>query len=559
MANTLTPIHSLKKPAWKDGRWDVPTNDDWDLVDGLLPPKGGDTGDVLTKTSDLDNEVAFLPPSGGGGGLAWETTAVDTVPAENGKGYLIDTTASGCNVGLPASPEVGWTIGIGDWKGTCEDHSIVIIPDTGDLIMGSAESLELNTNNQNITLVYANATQGWKIVETTPFCSGNPLIANKPVFHAQEQKPTGEVGHNYTGGEEDVILNTVLTNEITGASLASNEITLPAGKYYASGQLIFSISTVDTVCRLSVRDTAGNVLVIGVSKFAATRFTGEGYLVSGQFELTTTTVITLSKYDNKGGSFNPTYPAITNQAPYEVYSDFKIWALNQEIQVPTVSSPPVTAIAGVPVTGNIYGLEYAMSSGEPLHTIDVGAGTCMDGTGLEEMVLAAGVGNGLVIPSAINTIYSLFVTKTGGVVGVAQDTDVNGSNIVADYKRWIGFVRTNSLGDICIFTMDGMVIYFSNFEENKIGDLNSTITTYSIDLFIPVSRVLSIDLSSEIANPSYNIMVYTDEGVEVFVRSSPNLANVPVFLCSYPASDVTIRVNSTTTGKFYIITATLKR
>jgi len=178
MANTLTPIHTIKKPAWKDERWDIPTNENWDKMDGLLPPKGGLTGQVLAKKSDADNDLEFIDGGGGGGGgFAWETTALDTVAAEANKGYFVDTTASGSNVGLPVNPAVGDTIGVGDWKGTCSVHSVVILPDTGDLIMGSAEPLVIDNDDRVLTLVYTNATEGWKIVsDITPRLVPNDIL-----------------------------------------------------------------------------------------------------------------------------------------------------------------------------------------------------------------------------------------------------------------------------------------------------------------------------------------------------------------------------------------------
>ena len=53
-----------------------------------------------------------------------------------------------------------------------------------------------------------------------------------PVMHVQDQKTAGTHGGTFTSGAwRTRDLNTVLTNTITGASLASNQITLPAGTY----------------------------------------------------------------------------------------------------------------------------------------------------------------------------------------------------------------------------------------------------------------------------------------------------------------------------------------
>lgn len=64
-----------------------------------------------------------------------------------------------------------------------------------------------------------------------------PLVSRRadaptPLLHVRDQKASGTDGGTFTSGAwRTRDLNTVLTNEIAGASLAANQITLPAGKY----------------------------------------------------------------------------------------------------------------------------------------------------------------------------------------------------------------------------------------------------------------------------------------------------------------------------------------
>ena len=52
------------------------------------------------------------------------------------------------------------------------------------------------------------------------------------ILHVQDQKTAGTHGGTFTSGAwRTRDLNTVITNTITGASLATNQITLPAGTY----------------------------------------------------------------------------------------------------------------------------------------------------------------------------------------------------------------------------------------------------------------------------------------------------------------------------------------
>lgn len=61
------------------------------------------------------------------------------------------------------------------------------------------------------------------------------FIGAAPLMHIEDQKSSGTGGGTFTQGDwRTRDLNTEITNEITGASLASNQITLPAGTYEIS-------------------------------------------------------------------------------------------------------------------------------------------------------------------------------------------------------------------------------------------------------------------------------------------------------------------------------------
>lgn len=61
-----------------------------------------------------------------------------------------------------------------------------------------------------------------------------------PIMHLQHQEASGVAGATLTSGAWDTrTINTVIINEITGASLSSNQITLPAGTYTLNAQLEF--------------------------------------------------------------------------------------------------------------------------------------------------------------------------------------------------------------------------------------------------------------------------------------------------------------------------------
>lgn len=68
MADTPTTKHGLLKPAYTDPRWDIPSNTNLDTIDNALPPKGGASGQVLSKASANDYDTAWVDTGAGGGG-----------------------------------------------------------------------------------------------------------------------------------------------------------------------------------------------------------------------------------------------------------------------------------------------------------------------------------------------------------------------------------------------------------------------------------------------------------------------------------------------------------
>jgi hypothetical protein len=58
------------------------------------------------------------------------------------------------------------------------------------------------------------------------------------LFHVRDEKSSGTTAGGFTSGSfQTRTLNTVKTNEISGASLSSNQITLPSGTYYIESSL----------------------------------------------------------------------------------------------------------------------------------------------------------------------------------------------------------------------------------------------------------------------------------------------------------------------------------
>ena len=146
-------------------------------------------------------------------------------------------------------------------------------------------------------------------------------------LHIQDQKATNTHGQGLTSGSDVVReLTTVLTNEITGASLATNQITLSAGTYWIdAGAMGYQVQGHRTV----IYDTTGAAIILtGTSEnsYTSSIYTTSTSRVSGRVTLSAESVIelrhqvTVTNSSNGGG-------AKLNFGPHELYSDIKIWRI----------------------------------------------------------------------------------------------------------------------------------------------------------------------------------------------------------------------------------------
>ncbi len=92
-------------------------------------------------------------------------------------------------------------------------------------------------------ILYASGADAWaRLAKDTDGMflkqvSGLPAWADDAfsgrLLHVRDEKTSGTHGGTHTSGSYQVrVINTVVTNEISGASLAANRITLPAGDYF---------------------------------------------------------------------------------------------------------------------------------------------------------------------------------------------------------------------------------------------------------------------------------------------------------------------------------------
>jgi len=98
------------------------------------------------------------------GGTSWQAVKTSGFTAVAGEGYFCNTTSAAFTATLPGSATQGDTIKFIDYAATFDTNNLTI-GRNGHNIQGLAEDLTVSTERAGLTLVYADATQGW-LLET---------------------------------------------------------------------------------------------------------------------------------------------------------------------------------------------------------------------------------------------------------------------------------------------------------------------------------------------------------------------------------------------------------
>ncbi|MDE2099897.1 MAG: hypothetical protein KGL39_21770 [Patescibacteria group bacterium] len=170
--------------------------------------------------------------------------------------------------------------------------------------------IDLQLGNTQGSILYRDAST-WKALG--PGASGEVLSTRgagaDPIWSSalapfyiwvQNQQPSGTSGETINSGTwTRRVLNTVNVNTIVGASLASNQITLPAGTYNISCVTSAESGTLQKLRLWNA--TTSSLLIVGVSGNFPT---GQGFTlaVQGQFVLAGITAVEIDQYSVGGGS-----------------------------------------------------------------------------------------------------------------------------------------------------------------------------------------------------------------------------------------------------------------
>lgn len=190
------------------------------------------------------------------------------------------------------------------------------------------------TVDQVATASGGGATVWKKLTASNLTGSGNPFGGQ--LLHVREEQSAGVTSSssvtNFSWNTQ--VLNTVKTNEISGASLASNVITLPAGTYFIKAEgCPYEFTTTSgggSKSRTKLKNnTAGTTLLIGVTQGNVLGGSGFGSVcplvsrVEGRFTLAGTSNVELQTYIYFNNSVS--VPNVQNIGEVEVYAEVFIW------------------------------------------------------------------------------------------------------------------------------------------------------------------------------------------------------------------------------------------
>lgn len=99
------------------------------------------------------------------GTVNWQTSikTAASFTAANGEGYFVDTSSNAVTANLPAGT-AGSIVAFRDYANNFDSNKLTLVANGSQKINNSTIDLEVSTEGESITLVYADDTKGWLVV-----------------------------------------------------------------------------------------------------------------------------------------------------------------------------------------------------------------------------------------------------------------------------------------------------------------------------------------------------------------------------------------------------------
>ena len=144
------------------------------------------------------------------------------------------------------------------------------------------------------------------------------------LLHVRDEKSAGTQGGSSSANTDNVrVINTVVTNEITGASLGSNRITLPSGTYYIDAEAHAFKSDINRLILYNHSDSS--IVILGTAIYADFNYSSVGHsFLTGRFTISASKNFEIRHRTGRAISTNG-FGVSAGDSRTEVYFDTKIW------------------------------------------------------------------------------------------------------------------------------------------------------------------------------------------------------------------------------------------
>ena len=151
-------------------------------------------------------------------------------------------------------------------------------------------------------------------------------VFENQLLHVRDEKAQDTHGGSSSAGANTRDLNTVKTNEITGASLSSNQVTLPAGTYYAEGSAPVYKANYTHCYLYNVTDSATEL--VGSTQYAINTYNGyQTGTFCGRFTISAQKTFEVRSYTLAGlATFGLGLKAL--DINISVFADLRIWRIS---------------------------------------------------------------------------------------------------------------------------------------------------------------------------------------------------------------------------------------
>jgi len=320
-----------------------------------------------------------------------------------------------------------------------------------------------------------------------------------PFFHAQHREAYNVAGGSMVGDAWTArVFNTVITNDIQGATLASPRVNLAAGRYRVDFAQTW-------VAPASATTFLGAVFVNGILQtdtLSPSDYQGSGYgnvvcRGGGEVVLSEAGYIEIRYYSGEarptnGLGLRNSDGMLADTTIPSIYADLQIWQLDRSLEIaPVAINSGLQTVPGLDPHGDIDGFDIIRTGA---NQITVTKGECMDSTRLVPLALTADTP--LALATTPNQIFHIYVVSlvAGGFAVKAYTTEAAVASDGTVLKwRWIGWTRNTGSGVLVIFIMiDGLMKFGKASENTFASNLTPTYTQYSHVAFLPENRIAGI-------------------------------------------------------------------